>query len=155
MWEPLQRYRALDSQSQRIFRRAAVLLPLVRASLRLRGYGKTYESLRKRIEPTLAAAVAQADPAAVLQSTCRMVHAAVHYSFVTFTCLEESLTLWYLLSNRGIAARLRIGVRKDDGTFEAHAWVEHEGLALNQPEARHKHYAAFEKDFPQPPAEQP
>lgn len=151
MWEPLQRYKALDSQTQRIFRRAAVLLPLVRTSLRLRGYNKTYASLQKRLTP---AGGEPADALAQLQSTCRMVRAAVYYSFAKFTCLEESLTLWYLLCQRGIPARLRLGVRKDDGKFEAHAWVEYNGVALNQPEALHRHYAAFEKDIPQPPTEE-
>jgi len=138
---------------QRVFRRAAVLLPLVRASLRLRGYNKTYASLRKRMGPGSSAA-ALTDAPAQLQSTCRMVRAAAHYSLAKFTCLEESLTLWYLLGKRGIPARLRIGVRKDNEKFEAHAWVEHDGEALNQPEAQHQHYAAFENDFPEPPAEQ-
>jgi hypothetical protein len=152
MWEPLQRYRALDPQSRRIFRRAVVLLPLVRLSLRLRGYGRTYASLQKRLGPASEIpASAQAD----LQKNCRMVRAAVHYLPATFTCLEESLTLWFLLCQRGFQARLRIGVRNDSGEFEAHAWVEHEGTALNQPEARHQHYAAFEKDFPPPSVEKP
>jgi len=28
--------------------------------------------------------------------------------------------------------------------LEAHAWVEREGVALNEPEERHQHYAAFD-----------
>jgi hypothetical protein len=124
MWEPLQRYKALDPASQRIFRRAAILLRLVRWSLHLRGYGETYTSLQKRVGPQAPG-------------------------------LEESLTLWYLLRKQGIPACLRIGVRTENGKFEAHAWVENGGEALNQPEAMHRHYAAFEQDFPEPPAEQP
>jgi hypothetical protein len=37
-----------------------------------------------------------------------------------------------------------VGVRKDGEKFEAHAWVERAGIALNEPEARHQHYAAFD-----------
>jgi hypothetical protein len=33
--------------------------------------------------------------------------------------------------------------------------VEHGGEALNQDEAMHRHYAAFEQDLPVPPVEQP
>ena len=83
-----------------------------------------------------------------------MIHAAVGYSPLHYTCLEESLGLWYLLRKQGIVSTLRIGVRKADGRFEAHAWVEYGGEALNQPEAAHTHYAAFEKEFSEPPAEQ-
>lgn len=45
-------------------------------------------------------------------------------------CLMRSLVLISLLSRRGIAADLVIGVRTDRGEFRAHAWVEHESRAL-------------------------
>ena len=64
------------------------------------------------------------------------------------------MTLWYLLREQGITACLRIGVRKENEEFEAHAWVEHGGEALNQPEALHHHYAAFDQELLEPPAEQ-
>jgi hypothetical protein len=43
---------------------------------------------------------------------------------------------------------VRIGTRKTEEKFEAHAWVECEGVALNEPEEAHKHYAAFGEEFP-------
>jgi hypothetical protein len=43
---------------------------------------------------------------------------------------------------------VRIGTRKREEKFEAHAWVECEGVALNEPEEAHKHYAAFSEEFP-------
>jgi len=46
-------------------------------------------------------------------------------------CLTESLTLWWLLRRRRIAAELRIGVRTILGPLESHAWVEHEDVPLN------------------------
>jgi Transglutaminase-like superfamily len=155
MWEPIQRYRALDPESKRTFRRAAILLPLVRWSLRLRGYGKTFTSLQERVR--FEAKKTESKPALreEVQSTCRMVRAALCYSLSQYTCLEESLTLWYLLRKLGIPVCLRIGVRKEGEKFEAHAWVEHDGEALNQDEAMHQHYAAFEQDLLEPPAEKP
>ena len=41
-------------------------------------------------------------------------------------CLIRSLVVLRLLAQRGIPARLVIGVRAD-GAFGAHAWVEHDG----------------------------
>jgi len=155
MWEPLQRYKTLDPASRRMFRRAAILLPLVRWSLRLRGYGKTFTSLQKRAQFQTRGTEIRPEPREAVQATCRMVRAALRYSLAQYTCLEESLALWYLLRKQGIAACLRIGVRKEYGKFEAHAWVEYGGEALNQDEAMHRHYAAFEQDLPEPPAEQP
>lgn len=82
--------------------------------------------------------------------TARMVRAAARYGMGNPSCLEESLVLLHLLSEQGIAAQLRIGV-KNAPQFEAHAWVEFEGKALNESEALHHHYAAFEAEFTGPP----
>jgi hypothetical protein len=82
-----------------------------------------------------------------------MVRAAEHYGLTRCTCLEESLALWYLLGRQNISSRIRIGVRRQAGKFEAHAWVEYEGEALNQPEELHRHYAPFESEFDTLPAE--
>lgn len=40
------------------------------------------------------------------------------------SCLRQALVLAWLLSGHGIAATLRIGVKKDDGQLQAHAWLE-------------------------------
>ena len=76
-----------------------------------------------------------------------MVLAAARRLPLQGNCLERSLTLWLLLARRGISARLRIGARRSGEKFEAHAWVERNGEALGEPEGRHLHYAAFEKEF--------
>src|SRR5271165_3595507 len=143
MWEPFQRYKALDSEARKLFRRAAVLLPFVGVSLRLRGYRKTQEWLQVRLERGRAVLPMPATSKVIVEKTCRMVRAAVHYAMPRAGCLEESLTLWYLLALQGISASVRIGVPKQTDHFEAHAWVEHEGVALNQPEEVHHHYVPF------------
>jgi hypothetical protein len=40
------------------------------------------------------------------------------------TCLTQALVLHILLRREGLQSTIRIGVRKDAGHFEAHAWVE-------------------------------
>jgi hypothetical protein len=82
-----------------------------------------------------------------------MVRAAEHHGLTRSTCLEESLALWYLLGRQNIDSRIRIGVRKQAGKFEAHAWVEYEGAALNQSEELHRHYSPFESELDNLPAE--
>ena len=136
-----------------MFWRAAVLLPLAKASLRWRGYGETYASLQRRLAAMAPIVPEPSGIAEQVRRTCRIVGAAQRRSLVKFTCLEESLILWYLLGSQGISSRLRIGVRKTKEKFEAHAWVEYCGEALNQPEQLHRHYAAFEKEICEPPAE--
>ena len=48
------------------------------------------------------------------------------------TCLAKSLALAWMLRRNGVAATVRIGVRTG-GRFDAHAWVECEGLATTEP----------------------
>ncbi len=122
--------------------------------LRLRGYKKTQGWLQeklKRQKQTLPPVVIKTED---VEMTCRMVRAAERYSPGRATCLEESLLLWYLLQSQDISATLRIGVRKDGAQFEAHAWVEREGIALNQQEEQHRHYAPFADELIKPPGEQ-
>ena len=144
MWEPLQRYNALEPASRRMFRRAAILLPWLRWSLRLRGYSKTFASLHKRVPPAAKETENRPGEPEEVRAACRMVIAALRYSLLQYTCLEESLTLWYLLRKQGIAACLRIGVRKENEKFEAHAWVEVDAAVLNDASAEHLHFTPFD-----------
>jgi|HubBroStandDraft_1064217.scaffolds.fasta_scaffold33759_2 hypothetical protein len=142
MWERLRRFSALERTARGLFLRAAALLPLISLSLRLRGFRKTQALLQEFLpacsHETDSFAPGRAD------LTVHMVRAAVRHGVGHPTCLEESLALWWLLGRQGIATDLRIGVRKHDEKFEAHAWVEREGNALNEPESTHEHYAAFD-----------
>lgn len=153
MWERLRRFSQLGPQARRLFLRAAILLPLISASLRFRGFRKTHAFLQKRFLHSDADGSLASSGIADL--TARMVRAAVRNGLGHATCLEESLALWSLLGRQGVASDLRIGVRKSGEKFEAHAWVEFEGVALNEPEAMHEHYAAFDAalaSMPQGPA---
>lgn len=150
MWKAFQRYRALDPAAQTLFWQAVWMLALIGVSLRLRGFQRTKERLRKKLP---AQTVESRGTAEGLQKTCRMVKAAARYGFGHPTCLEQSLALWFLLQRQGIPAQLRIGVRKLPEKFEAHAWVDRDGVALNQGEEVHKHYAAFEAEFSELPGE--
>jgi len=151
MWEQLRRFNALERGARGIFLRAAVLLPLISLSLRMRGFRKTQASLQKHLSSPRNASRTFAPGSADL--TVRMVRAAVRHSLGHPTCLEESLALWWLLGRRGISSELRIGVRKHDEKFEAHAWVECEGRAVNEPQALHEHYAAFDAELLSVPPE--
>ena len=155
MWEQLRRYRALDSSARKVFHRAVVLLPLISASLRFAGFKKTQASLQRRLAGWAPAPARPAEVTERVTKTCRMVRAAAHYGMAGATCLEQSPALWYLLGRQGISSKLRIGVRKNEQQFEAHAWVEYAGAPLNQTDDSHHHYAAFENEFSVSPTEQP
>jgi len=46
------------------------------------------------------------------------------------TCLTQALALHRLLSSYGYQSNVQFGVRRADGRFAAHAWVEHEARLL-------------------------
>jgi hypothetical protein len=133
-----------------MFFRAAVLLPVISLSLKIRGFRATQEalrncSIRSTAEKRLGKRVGDGERA---ELAVRMVNAAARHGLGRSTCLEKSLALWWLLQREGIASSVRIGARKASGKFEAHAWVERDGVALNEPGDEHRHYATFDAAFP-------
>jgi hypothetical protein len=143
MWERLRRFRALERPAQRLFLRAMVLLPLVTLSLRWRGFRSTQAAIQR----FLSNASQEPAPGHVGKNTAvtaHMVNAADRHGLVHPSCLAKSMTLWWLLGRQGIASHLRIGIRKENEQFEAHAWVERDGAALNEPDEHHHHYVAFD-----------
>lgn len=56
---------------------------------------------------------------------------ASRYPFTWARCLQRSLALLWWLGSRGVGAELQIGVRKDGRELQAHAWVEYQGMVLN------------------------
>ena len=153
MWERFRRFSALERPAQKLFLRAVVLLPLVALSLRWRGFTATQAALQR----FLSNANSECDAALmskVAAMTAHMVNAADRHGLVHPSCLAKSLTLWWLLGRQGIPSQLRIGIRKDEEKFAAHAWVEREGAALNEPDEHHHHYAAFDAAFTSLPTEE-
>ena len=143
MLESLRRFSALGWRAQTLFLRAVVMLPLVGLSLKLRGFKATRATLHKTVSPATPQ-IASDSLNKQIGLTAHMVNAADRHGLVHPSCLVKSLTLWWLLGQQGIASEFRIGVRKEGGTLEAHAWVERDRVALNEPEERHHHYAAFD-----------
>lgn len=71
------------------------------------------------------------DRVTAAREAARLVHAAARLSPFPSTCLTRSIVLSRLLRRRGLAAEIRIGVRRGDGPFAAHAWVEVDGEPVN------------------------
>jgi hypothetical protein len=153
MWARLRRFSALERPAQGLLLRAMVLLPLVTLSLRWRGFQATQAALQR----FLSNANKELDTDFVAKNTAvtaRMVNAADRHGLVHPSCLAKSMTLWWLLGRQGISSHLRIGIRKEKEKFEAHAWVEHDGAALNEPDEHHHHYAVFDSAFSALPPEE-
>jgi hypothetical protein len=78
------------------------------------------------------------------RAIARWEAAAARHLPLRTNCLDRSLTLWWLLRRRGIAAELRIGGRKENGQFVAHAWVESGDVLLDELNNNSKKFEPFE-----------
>jgi hypothetical protein len=127
---------------------ALFLLPLTALILWAVGF-RRWQALLARLAPvgSVSASEDEADLVREGRATARLVDAAARRSPYTATCLPRSLTLWWLLRRRGIDSYLRIGVRKAAGRIEAHAWVELQGLVLDDDCDVSKRFAAFDRRF--------
>ena len=147
----------MDSDARGLFLRATAVLPVIFISLKMRGFGATQKFLLRSLP--IVPQTSQQDSIHVVddrkraQLTSRMINAAVRHVWRASTCLEKSLALWWLLGRQGIPCEVRIGARKQGGKFEAHAWLERDGVAINEPQQEHRHYAAFDAAFPLPRSE--
>ena len=119
-----------------ILARTLVLLPITAASLRALGFGRTQALLL----PDSGSAPSRTDQA-LADSFARIVHGAAPWSPLPANCLPRALVLCRLLRRRGLQAELRLGVGKPEGEFAAHAWVEHAGRALAEPEGNGQRFA--------------
>ena len=120
--------------------RAWILLPLTAAGLRVLGFRRTQAALgsadrNAHGRHNLAEATAVA----------RIVHATANFHPVHASCLVRSLVLGRLLQRRGLSASLRIGVAKPAGALDAHAWIEHGGVALAEPGTPSDRYSPFDE----------
>jgi hypothetical protein len=128
----LEKLRALAPWEWLLLAVLVLLLPTIGAALRLIGFNRT-RALLERCAPPIPRTGATGGPPGsrdTAQRIARLVAIAATRGAYRANCLRQSLALWWLLKRRGIEAALRIGVRKEGGALQAHAWVEHEGVPL-------------------------
>jgi hypothetical protein len=133
----LRKYLALTPAGRAIVLRGLLLLPVVAVLLRARGMARTTALLER-----LARRAEDDSDALAPQEIARLVHAAA--SILGAPCLPRALVLSHFLRCRGTPAEIRLGVAKlADGKLSAHAWVEIDGLPLNDGADVCGRYATF------------
>lgn len=132
----LRRFLALDGRDQRLLLALLVALPALRLVLRWLGYTRT----RAVIEHFTARYPKRTPSHRDLEqaeSLAELAKIAGRRAPLAATCLPQALAVHAVLRRRGLDPELRIGVRKADDRFEAHAWVELAGWPLAQPGLDH------------------
>lgn len=114
--------------------RAALLLTLLPASLRLSGLAAT-RARTARLRPRRRQAAGSGDVLARARARRALVAAVAARLPWRPRCLAQSLAVQALLRWEGLPAELRLGVRKRGDALDAHAWVECAGVALERADA--------------------
>ena len=134
----MSRFGALGTVNQRTLLFAAVLMPVFWLGLRVWGLARFQARLHGR-------PIARSVPMTMLeiQALGDLVNVAARHTLGPRTCLTRSLLLGWLLRRRGISSQLRIGVRFTLGVLDAHAWVECDGVPVNDQPDVSTRFASF------------
>ena len=119
----------------------AIGVRLTRLSLRLAGFRRTITLLACLPKPPKAR-TATTDNVAQWTNTIRRVGGRPYGA----TCLDRSVFLWFLMHQRGLDGRIRIGVAFDKDRLDGHAWVELDGRVVNDDPNIAKDFAVFDED---------
>ncbi|MEH6604228.1 MAG: lasso peptide biosynthesis B2 protein [Pseudomonadales bacterium] len=123
---------------------AVVALPYVDVILRWRGFA----SANKWAMVPLATSNTQDGWASAIRWGWVINGVAAHGPYRT-TCLRRSLALLRYLRAHGLEGELRVGLPIGEAvssTVEAHAWIELDGVVLNDRADVVQHYASFNLD---------
>ena len=133
-------YRALPEREQKVLLASLALLPLFWLGLRLAGL-RRFQAWLDRSPVAQRTPLTRAEAAALGVA----VNRAANHLLGPASCLTRSLLLRWLLRRYSTASDLRIGVCFEEGKLAAHAWVEIDGIPVNDcPEAVAR-FASFEQ----------
>ena len=130
-----------------------MLMPLLALALKVTSFRRLLAILRTLSpmhQPALSPArVAEANLVRLRRArhAAGIVNAVADRGPYRANCLKRSLALWWLLRRRGIASEVRIGVRTGDSGFEAHAWIECDGVIINDRTALVRQFIPFAGDI--------
>lgn len=120
----------------------AVALPLIDVAMRFAGLKRLQHWLLGRHHATRA--ISSNDVTAGHRLAALAAIAGAH-GLYRITCLRQALLLQWMLRRRGVHGSLQIGALKTpEGTLDAHAWVELDGVALGQPNLAHSSFPGFD-----------
>jgi len=143
MTRAIRKFLALPRIERWLLVQAMAALPLVTLTLRTIGLKRCYLGL-ERLAPTAGGSVLTGTRACHRATrTAWLVRVASTYGFVQGSCLAQSLTIWWLLRRQRVPGELRIGVRKQQGRLEAHAWIEHRSWVLNDDAGIGRRFSPF------------
>ncbi|MGH2457753.1 MAG: lasso peptide biosynthesis B2 protein [Chloroflexota bacterium] len=116
----LRRFLALSGPERALLIRAYVDLLQIDVALRIFGFQRVV----RRVPPASADRVVRIEDRSRAGQYARWLEVAARHHVARARCLQRSLALHRWLRQEGLPSELRIGVRKEAGVLQAHAWVE-------------------------------
>lgn len=143
----LAKLRALTGPERRLLLFCLAATPFVSTGLAILGFRRTHAVMVRRSLPGPARFGTEQEAEAWARSAARVVAIAAGRGPVRATCLRQSLLLWWILRRDGIETVVRVGVNREDGKLNAHAWVEYLGRPINDADDIALRFPAFDQDF--------
>jgi len=136
----LHTFNALSTAERRAFFISLGLYPGIGLSLHIMGFKRTFSWL----DSTAGVNSPSSEEKRVyeiLLNTHQVFWLVKRYIPYKGTCLSRSMLLYWLLRREGVETNLRIGVKKDQEVFKAHAWLEYKTIVLNDLQRIDEQYA--------------
>lgn len=133
-------FRSMPAREQKALLAGILLLPLISVGVRLFGLARVQAWLDR--SPLASQAPLNQPEAAALGVA---VNRAANHILGPASCLTRSLLLRWLLRRFGTASDVRIGVCFEQGKLAAHAWVEKDGIPVNDRPEMVTRFAAFDQ----------
>jgi len=134
----LKRVLKLSPDELAILAQAAICMPIVRLALRFISVARL-NAMATRSRRQLFRVDAKP------KDLARLVSIAADHGIYRARCLEKSLVLRWLLARRGIDGQVVFGTCKAEDAMQAHAWIEVNGVPLNEDGGAHLDFARFEQ----------
>ena len=134
----LKRVLKLSPDELAILAQAAICMPIVRLALRFISVARL-NAMATRSRRQLFRVDAKP------KDLARLVSIAADHGIYRARCLEKSLVLRWLLARRGIDGQVVFGACKAEDAMQAHAWIEVNGVPLNEDGGAHLDFARFEQ----------
>lgn len=134
------RWQGMTAMQRVALIRATMAFPWMWRQLNRQGLKPLHGRIRLRCERSDKPGL----PHAQVRQLADAVNLAAAHSPFRVTCLTRSLVLMDILAGYGTTAALTVGVRVRDQRLDAHAWVVHDGMPVNDRADIGESYAPFE-----------
>jgi hypothetical protein len=114
-----------------VYAGTVILFPFLAVALKVFGYKHISQFLTRTSPNPLVKSYPREHAIRIALMLGQVINAASARGLRQATCLERSMMLWWILRCLRISTNLRVGIRREDGHILAHAWLEFDGIVIN------------------------